>query len=72
MVRRPSLGYDREEFHVETAAQNLTRKIVEPRISQELKYGNMDEARRLRDLLDEALEDSDEYIRIYKRRLGDG
>ncbi|OKH87848.1 hypothetical protein [Thalassospira sp. TSL5-1] len=69
-VKPHSLGYDKEEFIVETTAQKWTRKIVEPRIAQELQYGNMEEAHRLKELLDEALEDSGEYIKHYKRRLG--
>ncbi|OKH87850.1 hypothetical protein LF95_14100 [Thalassospira sp. TSL5-1] len=70
MMRRPSLSYDEEELFVETTAQKWTRKIVEPRIAQELQYGNIDEVDRLKELLDEALEDSGEYINHYKRRLG--
>ncbi|WP_073955558.1 hypothetical protein [Thalassospira sp. TSL5-1] len=69
-VKPHSLGYDKEEFIVETRAQDWTRKIVEPRIAQEFQYGNMDEADRLKELFDEALEDSNEYISVYKRRSG--
>ncbi|WP_143182039.1 hypothetical protein [Thalassospira sp. TSL5-1] len=64
------MSYDEEELFVETTAQKWTRKIVEPRIAQELQYGNIDEVDRLKELLDEALEDSGEYINHYKRRLG--
>lgn len=63
--------YAAEEVLVERTAQARLLRIAEPRIAAERLYGNAAEASRLQRLLDDAIADSNEYLRIWARRAGE-
>lgn len=60
-----------KEVLVESTAQARLLRIAEPRIAAERLYGNTAEADRLQRLLDDAIADSNEYLRSWARRAGD-
>lgn len=69
-VNRYDPRYAREEVLVETAAQERMISIAEPRIAAAEQAGNSAEATRLRDLLADAIEESNDYISYWSRRTG--
>lgn len=62
--------YWQEEALVESSAQEYMRMIAEPRVQQMHRYGNLEKARELEQMLEDAIKESDEYIAYAKRQSG--
>lgn len=68
--RKGTLAYAREEIRVETAAREWSNSMIRPRIAEEVRHGNADEARRLQQMYDEFIEDSDAFLAKNIKDLG--
>lgn len=68
--RLGSPAYFREEIRVETAAREWTEQMVRPRIVAAERLQNQDEVTRLRQMYDDFIQDSDDYLQDQIRNLG--